>query len=68
MKYFDIFLAIALGFFTGILVNFGARDVADSGIHILLASIFWLLVMIYLRIPLPAHSKPKEKISSGAMD
>lgn len=60
MKYFDIAISIFLGFFTGILLSDGGDKLYESGIHILLGSIFWLIVLIYLRIPIKAQNNNKK--------
>lgn len=51
MKFFEVMTAIILGLFTGVLLSDGGIKLHESGIHILLGCIFWMLVLIYLRIP-----------------
>lgn len=51
MKLFDVMTAISLGFFTGVLLSGGGIKLHESGIHILLGCIFWMLTFIYWRMP-----------------
>ncbi|EAZ84590.1 hypothetical protein [Lysinibacillus fusiformis] len=51
MKILEIMTAIILGFFTGVLLSGGGIKLHESGIHILLGCIFWMLIFIYLRMP-----------------
>ncbi|WP_242064765.1 hypothetical protein [Lysinibacillus sphaericus] len=54
--------AIILGFFTGVLLSDGGIKLHESGIHILLGCIFWMLTFIYLRMPFAKPSREnKEK-------
>lgn len=48
-KLLEVLICIVLGFFSGILLAGTGRDVADSGIEILLGCIFWILVFSYIR-------------------
>ena len=58
MKILEVMTAIILGFFTGILLSDGGIKLHESGIHILLGCIFWMLTFIYLRMP---SSKPSRE-------
>ncbi|MGC5774663.1 hypothetical protein [Paenibacillus pabuli] len=44
----EILLAVVLGFFTGVLLSGGGVDISESGIHILLGCILWVLILNYL--------------------
>lgn len=48
-KGLEILIAVMLGFFTGILLSGNGMHVQESGIHILLGCIFWLLVFSYIK-------------------
>lgn len=52
VRIFEIGISIFLGFFTGVLLSGGGIKLYESGIQILLGCIFWILVFIYLRLPL----------------
>ncbi|USB33664.1 hypothetical protein [Paenibacillus sp. YPG26] len=52
LKLLQLVLSIALGFFTGILLSGNGIDIQDSGVQILLGCILWILIFIYLRLPL----------------
>lgn len=47
---FEIGMVLVVGFFTGIFLSGGGIDLRDSGIYIILSCIFWLLVLIYLKL------------------
>jgi len=62
LKFLDVMTAIILGFFTGVLLSDGGIKLHESGIHILLGCIFWMLAFIYLRMPFAKPSREyKEK-------
>ena len=51
-KLMDLIFAIGAGFFSGVLVSGGGQNLDESGVHILLGCIFWLLVLFYFkRVP-----------------
>ncbi|QYR21427.1 hypothetical protein KZ483_27805 [Paenibacillus sp. sptzw28] len=50
VKLLEIIVSIVLGFFSGILLSGNGNEIPESGIHIMLGCIFWMLVFIYLRL------------------
>ncbi|MGU3472312.1 hypothetical protein ACLBWT_14345 [Paenibacillus sp. D51F] len=48
-KALEVLIAIILGFFTGILLSGNGIHVRESGIHILLGCIFWMLTFSYIK-------------------
>lgn len=65
MRIFEVMTAIFLGFFTGVLLSEGGIKLHESGIHILLGCIFWMLIFIYLRMPFSKRTKVNKENSIG---
>ncbi|SDS13326.1 hypothetical protein SAMN05444162_0807 [Paenibacillaceae bacterium GAS479] len=49
LKLLEITICIALGFFTGVWLSGGGNHLQESGIEIILSSLFFLLALIYLK-------------------